>query len=92
MWRGRRSLTPLDSPGGYIPIAEMPPLHFKPITAIRYFNGRLEAFVRDFHIEGGEWIFDDNGEWVDYKSTCTDTWFILDCIAENIEYADGYQD
>ena len=84
------STAPLDDVSDiYVPIAECEPQEFKPITLIRYWKEKLEVFISEID---DEWNILPDGRWVDYESAHTDTWFMLDVIAENIEYADGYDD
>ena len=88
------SLAPLDYTDGiHVPVAEVEPQVFKPITLIRYWKGRLEVFVSDYEqTEDMGWKILPDGKWVLYEDASVDTWFLLDVLMENIEYSDGYQD
>lgn len=76
----------------YIALAEYEPQTFLPITAIRYWNGKLEVFMQDYEPKCGGWEFLPSGSWIEYESAHPDTHFILDLVIENLEWADGYQD
>lgn len=88
------SICPLDYiEDEYESFAEAEPHGFHPITLIRYWNGKLEVFISDY------WVCDDGrlrvlpvGKWIDYVDAHTDTWFMLDQVSANLEWADGYQD
>ena len=88
------SLCPEDCTCGYCPLAEQYPQKIKPITHVRYFDGKLEVFVAEYKpCEDGEgWEFLPGGEWVGYADAMTDTWYLLDEVDVNLEYANGYQD
>lgn len=89
------SISPLDFIGGfYVATAEIEPQKFEPILHVRFWNGKLEAFIPNYEVceDGPGWKILDGGKWVDYKETCADTWFLLDEVMYNLEYADGYQD
>lgn len=76
----------------YIALAEYDHQTFLPITAIRFWNGKLEVFLQDYEPKCGGWAFLPSGYWLDYVDAHTDTHFILDLVIENLEWADGYQD
>ena len=87
------SLAPVDCiEHEYIALAEYEPQTFLPITAIRYWNGKLEVFMQDYEPKCGGWEFLPSGSWIEYESAHPDTHFILDLVIENLEWADGYQD
>ena len=88
------STAPADYTDGiFIPVAECEAQKFEPITAIRYWNGKLEVFIsKKKDTDGQGWQILPEGRWEDYSRANADTWFILDAISENLEYADGYQD
>lgn len=89
------SVAPLDNTGGdiYVPLSEQNPQEIFPITLIRYWNDKLEVFISDYRkCEDGSWDILPDGQWIDYEGAHTDTWFMIDCVRDNIEYADGYQD
>lgn len=69
----------------YYPMAEVSPRVFKPITLVRFFNGRLEVFVSEM---------DDltRSQWYTYAEIEPDTHQILDVLEYNLGYADGYED
>ena len=88
-------ISPLDFIGGfYVATAEIEPQKFEPILHVRFWNEKLEAFIPNCEVCEDEpgWKILDGGKWVDYKETCADTWFLLDEVMCNLEYADGYQD
>lgn len=89
------NVSPLDFIGGfYVATAEIEPQKFEPILHVRFWNEKLEAFIPNCEVCEDEpgWKILDGGKWVDYKETCADTWFLLDEVMCNLEYADGYQD
>lgn len=88
------SLCPLDFiEDEYESFAEVEPHRFQPITLIRYWNGQLEVFVSDYaECPDGRLQLLADGQWIDYVDAHTDTWFMLDQVSANLEYADGYQD
>lgn len=70
-----------------VPTAEVDNADVRPIALIRYWEDKLELFLTDFdELEN----VTDEGNWVDYDSVYVDTWYILDKVEENLEYADGY--
>lgn len=72
---------------GRVPCAEVDYDKIYPIALVRYWIGNLEVFLTDFDELGN---VTDEGNWVDYDSVYVDTWYILDKVEENLEYADGY--
>ena len=88
------SLCPVDQTNGYVPLAEEEPQQIKPITRIRYWKDKLEVFVANYKPceDGDGWEFLPGGRWIDYEDSNTDTWFMIDCVLENLEYANGYQE
>lgn len=70
-----------------VPTAEVNYADVRPIALIRFWKNNLELFLTDFD-ENGNVI--DEGNWVDYDNAYVDTWYILDKVEENLEYADGY--
>lgn len=78
--------------GEFIVLAECSPMELKPVTLVRYWKDKLEVFVSEYEQRLGDWYVLPDGEWVDYTSAHTDTWFLLDVIEGNLEYADGYDD
>lgn len=90
------SVAPLDGTDGdiYVPLAEHEPQQIFPITLIRFWNDKLEVFISDYVPHGGDdgWTLLPEGQWIPYEDAHTDTWFMIDCVRDNIEYADGYQD
>lgn len=89
------NVSPLDFIGGfYAATAEIEPQKFEPILHVRFWNEKLEAFIPNYEVceDGPGWKILDGGKWVDYQETCADTWFLLDEVMNNLEYADGYQD
>lgn len=71
-----------------IPLAEVNFDEMRPIALIRYWKGELEVFLTDF--EDGKVTAD--GKWVHYDDVIIDTWYILDIVECNLEWADGYDD
>ena len=88
------SICPLDYiRDEYESFAEVEPRQFRPITLIRYWNGKLEVFVSDYMVcEDCSLQVLADGQWIDYVDAHTDTWFMLDQVSANLEWADGYQD
>ena len=88
------SICPLDFiEDEYESFAEVEPHQFHPIALIRYWNGKLEVFVSDYvECADGRLQVLADGQWVDYVDAKTDTWFMLDQVSANLEWADGYQD
>lgn len=88
------SICPLDYiEDEYESFAEVEPHQFHPITLIRYWNGKLEVFVSDYvECDDGSLQVLAEGEWIDYADAHTDTWFMLDQVSANLEWADGYDD
>lgn len=89
------SVCPLDYVDDvYIPIAETEPFRFKPISLIRYWHGKLEVFISEHSIKSDRvgWYIHSSGYWLPYEYAHTDTWFMLDQVMQNLEYADGYDD
>ena len=88
------SICPLDYiEYDYESIAEADPHQFYPITLIRYWNGKLEVFISEYkELEEGRWEVFGVGQWIDYEKAHTDTWFMLDQVAANLEWADYYDE
>ena len=72
-----------------VPTAEVTYADIRPIALIRYYNGNLELFLTDFDDEGN--VVAD-GNWVDYEEVIADTWYLLDLVECNLEWADGYDE
>lgn len=88
------SICPLDYiEDEYESFAEVEPHQFRPVTLIRYWNGKLEVFGSDYvECADGRLQVLADGQWIDYGDAHTDTWFMLDQVSANLEWADGYQD
>ena len=73
----------------YVVLAEPNPLELKVVTAVRYWNGLLEVFVRDCEdnkLKAGKWcanLEDDLN---------IDIWFLLSELRDFIVFAPGYED
>lgn len=77
----------------FVAVAEVEASIFEPVLLIRYWNDKLEVFIPNHKRDGEQgWEILHGGRWVEYEKAHVDTWFMLDLISENIEYADGYQD
>lgn len=65
----------------YVPIAEYGPQAFRPVTALRFWNGKLEAFISNYReIKDMGWEILQEGEWVDYEDANVGSWLVLDCL------------
>lgn len=76
-----------DCEDEFIAWAEPNPCDFHPVTLIRYWKGNLEVFLSERDERGN---VKADGQWVDYDNAHVDTWFIMDEVEINLEWADGY--
>ena len=75
----------------FVAVAEVEASIFEPISLVRYWEDRLEVFIPEHKRDGEQgWEILPGGRWVDYFKAHVDTWFMLDLISDNLEYAEGY--
>lgn len=80
--------------GEFVPMSEPYPQEFKPVTAIRYWNGRLEVFLADYNKTEHGWDILLGGKWVsDVERLSIDWWFLLSELKDRLdEHTPGYED